>query len=124
MLLGELSEIIVHVNDMQAMVSFYRDKLGLSIIWPADKDDYSQEFWVTFSTGVCTLALHGGGREPRVAGETRYGFSVADAAATRDWLLAQGVKCGEQRSPAPGVQVVDFWDIEGNMLFVEQRGQP
>ncbi len=120
-MLGNLSEIIVHVTDMAAMVAFYRDQLGLSITWPADKDDYSQEFWVTFNTGACTMALHGGGRDPRVAGETRWGFTVGDAAATRDWLIERGVNCGELRSPAPGVSVVDFWDPEGNMLFVEQR---
>lgn len=121
MQLGELSEIIVHVTDMAAMVAFYRDALGLSVTWPVDKDDYSQEFWVTFKTGTCTVALHGGGRGPRTEGETRYGFTVSNAVATRDWLIGRGVKCGELRSPAPGVSVVDFWDPEGNMLFVEQR---
>lgn len=122
MQLGPLSEIIVHVTDMQRMVRFYRDSLGLAVQWPADLPDYSDEFWVTLSTGACTLALHGGGRDPRVAGEIRFGFSVVDAAAARESLLAAGVKCGELRSPAPGVQVVDFWDPEGNQLFVEQRG--
>lgn len=121
MLLGDLSEIIVYVTDMQAMVAFYRDALGLSINWPADRDDYGQEFWVEFRTGACSLALHGGGRGPRTEGETRFGFSVSDAAATREWLLQRGVKCGEVRSPAPGVVVVDFWDPEGTMLFIEQR---
>jgi catechol 2,3-dioxygenase-like lactoylglutathione lyase family enzyme len=116
-----LNKVILHVNDMQAMVEFYRDKLGLALGWPGDKADYSQDFWVELRTGSCTLALHGGGREPKVAGEIRFGFAVENAEAAREELIARGVKCGEVRSPVPGSFVVDLWDIEGNQLFVQSH---
>jgi catechol 2,3-dioxygenase-like lactoylglutathione lyase family enzyme len=121
MQLGMLNKVIVQVNDMQAMVEFYRDKLGLALGWPGDKADYSQDFWVELRSGTCGLALHGGGREPKVNGEIRFGFAIDDCTVAREELLARGVKCGEVRSPAPGTLVVDFWDIEGNQLFLQSH---
>ena len=121
MALNGISEIIVYVTDMAAAVEFYRDRLGLAIAWPADKADYSQEMWVTFSTGACTLALHGGLEPQQKQVQPRFGFSVSDIAAERAVLLAQGVECSEVRSPAPGVQVVDCRDPEGNGFFLEHN---
>ena len=77
MLSGGLSEIIVYVRDMTAMVTFYRDCLGLPVAYPAGLESYSEEHWVTFNTGQCTLALHSGreheaaGNQPRLASTPR-----------------------------------------------------
>lgn len=62
-LIGSLCEIILYASDMNAQVAFYRDALGLSVSYPAGLDDYSDQFWVTFETGSCVLALHGGGEK-------------------------------------------------------------
>lgn len=121
MALKGISEIIVYVQDMVAAVAFYRDALGLEIAWPADKDDYSQETWVTFSTGACTLALHGGLELVEKQVQPRFGFSVDDIQAAREQLMARGVPCSEVREPAPGVQVVDCRDPEGNGFFIEHN---
>lgn len=58
-----LLEVIVYVEDMATMVAFYRDVLELPVTFPADAAAYAQEMWVTFDTGGCTLALHGGGQK-------------------------------------------------------------
>jgi hypothetical protein len=42
---------------MDAQVAFYRDKLGLTVSYPDGLNDYTGEYWVTFATGACTLAL-------------------------------------------------------------------
>lgn len=59
MRLLHLSEIIVYVQDMATQVSFYRDLLGLPVLYPIQAD-YRDEMWVVFDTGACKLCLHGG----------------------------------------------------------------
>jgi catechol 2,3-dioxygenase-like lactoylglutathione lyase family enzyme len=120
-MLGPLFEVIVYVRDMDAQVRFYRDLLGLSISWPAGLADYSAEHWVAFDAGGVALALHSGGQHS-AGTPPRYGFKVTDIVATRKELRARGVECSEVRSPAPGVQVVDCKDPEGNGFFIESRG--
>jgi catechol 2,3-dioxygenase-like lactoylglutathione lyase family enzyme len=115
-----LFEVIVYVKDMDAMVRFYRDSLGLSINWPTGLTDYSSESWVAFDAEGATLALHSGGQG---GGGTppRFGFSVTGIEVMRDWLIKCGVECGQLRSAAPGVQVVDCVDPEGNGFFIEEH---
>ncbi|MCB1216342.1 VOC family protein [bacterium] len=121
MALGGISEIIIYVQDMAAAVEFYRDRLGLELCWPADSADYSAESWVTFHTGQCTLALHGGLELVQKQVQPRFGFDVDDIEAARSELISRGVECSEVRSPAPGVQVVDCSDPEGNGFFIEHN---
>lgn len=117
-----LSEVILHVKNMNSMVAFYRDKLGFKVTYPTGNADYSKESWVTFDTGRCVLALHAGGKERH--GETpshRIVFQTKEIQATRTLLLSRGVELGQVRSPAPGVQVVDGWDPEGNVWAIESQ---
>jgi catechol-2,3-dioxygenase len=50
----QLCEVILNIEDMDAQTRFYRDLLGLQV-------QHESEFWTTFDTGACTLALHGAG---------------------------------------------------------------
>lgn len=118
MILG-LMEVIVYVHDMARAVGFYRDALGLRVTFPADKTDYSGEYWVTLDTGACSLALHGGGQGRRGADKPKIVFRVADIHAARATLTARGVPLDEVRSPAPGVWVCDGFDPDGNPLSIE-----
>jgi CBS domain-containing protein len=61
--LAGMIEVLLYVQDMNAMVKFYRDQLGLDVETPADLEDYSREQWVVLDTGACKLALHGGGQK-------------------------------------------------------------
>jgi len=120
MLIGGLFEVILYVRDMDAQVRFYRDVLGQSISWPAGLADYSAEHWVAIDTGAAKFALHSGGQVPQGT-PPRYGFSTEHIEQAREHLLKHGVPTSEVRSPAPGVQVVDCTDPEGNGFFIEQQ---
>jgi lactoylglutathione lyase len=110
--LGPLSEVIVHVDDMAREVAFYRDVLGLEV-------DIESDDWTTFATGMCTLALHGGGRIG--THNVRVNFGVDDLDAVRAALRERGVETTEVRQPVPGILVADVRDPEGNVISLEER---
>jgi len=117
--LTELMEVILYVQDMNAQVAFYRDKLGLPVTSPQGLADYSREFWVTLGTGACTLVLHGGGKRRLGEDAPKIVFRVGDIEAARRELVNREVSLGEVRSPAPGVWVCDGADPEGNKFSIE-----
>ncbi len=121
-LVGELMEVILYVEDMDAQVSFYRDLLGLEVKEPDSVEDWTDVHWVELETGTCTLALHAGGQRRHGDDAPKLVFRVSDVPGTRDELARQGVPMGEVRSPAPGVQVSDGVDPEGNRFSIESRG--
>lgn len=53
----KFKQLIVYVHDMEKMVVFYKDTLGLAIAYP-HVDNYRNETWVAFNTGSVTFALH------------------------------------------------------------------
>jgi hypothetical protein len=105
---------------MQAQVAFYRDVLGLEVGWPDGSEDYGSEHWITFNTAGATLALHSGAVETSGT-PARFGWQVEDIAGWREKLVGHGVRCGDVREAAPGIQVLDCWDPETNPFFLEQR---
>ena len=122
-MLTELMEVILYVQDMQAQVAFYRDKLGLCIKEPQQVEDYGAVFWVELSTGACTLALHGGGQKRVGVDAPKVVFRVSKMEQARRTLIKRGVPLGEIRSPAPGVLVCDGTDPEGNRFSIESKTQ-
>ena len=116
-----LIEVILYARDMAAQVDFYRDVLGLQIEYPAGLSDYSNEYWVVFSTGACKLVLHGGGQGKLGENAPKVVFGVKDIHVARTALLAAGVRLGEVRSPAPSILVVDGYDPEGNTFSLESH---
>lgn len=119
-MIGELMEVIVYAEDMDAQVRFYRDVLGLTVAFPAGLESYSEQFWVTLNTGACTLALHGGGKRDFGTNAPKFVFRVTNIEEVRATLRAQGVQMGEIRQPAPGVWVADGADPEGNLFSIEE----
>lgn len=122
-LVGELMELILYVEDMQAQVAFYRDVLGLRVQYPQDTTDFRDAYWVELATGACTLVLHGGGQRRLGADAPKIVFRVADIAAARSELLQRGAPLGAIRLPAPGVLVCDGTDPEGNKFAIEAHGE-
>jgi len=117
--IGPLHEIILYVSNMIAQVRFYRDTLGLDVSYPEDLGDGSEAFWVVFHTGQCSLALHGGG-EKRIGDDApKIVFQVDEIDAVREYLISQGVPMSEIVSPAPGIQVSNGRDPEGNAFSIE-----
>lgn len=117
--LGPLHELILYVADMQAQVGFYRDTLGLEVSYPAGLDDYSDQYWVVFNTGQCSLALHAGGEKRLGEDAPKFVFKVEEIASCREELIGAGVLMSEIHSPASGVQVCDGRDPEGNAFSIE-----
>jgi predicted enzyme related to lactoylglutathione lyase len=117
--IGEIMEVILYVEDMDGQVSFYRDKLGFNVKTPLESNDYSNEFWVEFDTGSCSLALHAGGKRRFGQDAPKFVFRVGDILAVRQKLIDQEVEMGEIRSAAPGVWVCDGIDPEGNKFSLE-----
>jgi catechol 2,3-dioxygenase-like lactoylglutathione lyase family enzyme len=122
MQISQLGEVILYAQDMDAQVRFYRDVLGLRLTHPAGVSDFSTEFWVTFDTGACTLALHGGGQKRLGEDSPKIVFFTADLPASRALLASRGLEISDIRSPAPGVTVCDARDPEGNPFSLESRG--
>ncbi|WP_298984056.1 CBS domain-containing protein [Caldilinea sp.] len=119
--LAGLLEVILYVQDMGAMVHFYRDQLGLEVLEPTDTEDYSAESWVVFDAGAVRLALHSGG-ERRLGEDTpMIVFAVMDIEAARRALIARGVEVGAPFEAAPGVLVCHARDPEGRPIALEQR---
>lgn len=121
MLTHGLIEVILYVKDMPTQVAFYRDRLELSVLYPAEVTDFANEFWVVLDTGACKLALHGGGQQRLGADTPKLVFGVADIQVARATLLQRRVQIGEVRTAAPGVWVCDGFDPEGNPFSIEAR---
>lgn len=120
-MVGELMEIIIYVQDMDAQLHFYRDVLGLTVAFPAGLDSYHDQFWVTLNTGACTLALHGGGKRNFGSDAPKFVFRVQEIRQIWAALRAKGVPMGEIRQPAPGIWVADGADPEGNLFSIEEQ---
>lgn len=116
-----LLEVIVYVEDMAAMVAFYRDVLELTVTFPEAVADYAGEPWVTFDTGGCTFALHGGGQRHHGQDTAETVFLVDDVYAVRAALAARAVPMSEVVTAAPGILVCGGRDPEGNRFSVESR---
>lgn len=115
--LHNVLKIILYAQDMDAMVRFYRDTLGLTVRTPYD--DYADAYWVEFETGACTLVLHGGGSAQTPKESVKVVFGVDDIHAARAALVEKGARLGDVRSPAPGVYVCDGIDPEGNPFSID-----
>ena len=118
---GAMMEVILYVEDMNAQVAFYRDKLGLNVKSPPDTEDYSEVFWVELDSGPCTLALHAGGKRRFGEDAPKFVFNVGDILAVRQALVDQDIPMDEVRSAAPGVWVCDGVDPEGNKFSIESH---
>lgn len=117
--IGTLDEVILYVEDMDAMVSFYTEVLGFDVAGGAPEHGF-----VRLDSGAASLALHAG-RDGDV-GEfaPKIVFAVEDLEAARSRLQDEGVDLSEVRSPAPGTEVCDGRDPEGNAFSIESRSEP
>lgn len=112
-----LSQIILFVRDMSAEVRFYRDVLGLQIRYPQGLADYSNEMWVEFDAGACSLALHGGSQE-RPGVEHNLVFQVVDLEQTRSEILKAGIEIGEIKLLEDGKPNASGVDPEGHHFSI------
>jgi catechol 2,3-dioxygenase-like lactoylglutathione lyase family enzyme len=109
-----LSRVILFTANMDMMVAFYRDVLGLKL-------RTNDKGWKTFDAGACEIALHSSGRKPGPR-SPKIQFDVKDVAATRDWLIARGAKMGKVSS-TDGLDLCGGKDPDGNPFSLSNRGQ-
>jgi membrane protease YdiL (CAAX protease family) len=112
-------EVVLYVQDMNLMVSFYRDTLGLNVKEPEAVKDFRDFYWVVLSTGPCSLVLHAGGKRQTGEDAPKIVFRVENIHVARTLLIEKGVQLGEIHSPAPDVLACDGRDPEGNAFSLE-----
>ncbi|HEY9768679.1 MAG TPA: VOC family protein [Coleofasciculaceae cyanobacterium] len=114
-----LAKIILYVKDMDKQVHFYRDILDLLVQYPKDLDDYSQQIWVEFASGGCSLTLHFDPRK-ELADRPKLVFAVEDIEKAHQTLSARGLKLGKINSRVNNAKVADALDPEGNPFSIYQ----
>ncbi len=112
---NELSEIVLHVQDLPAQLAFYRDFLGL----PVKTTPQGTPARAELNAGACTLVLEASQTPGIAAPRTRFVFRVADLSAVRRNFLAHGVRLGPIYEPAPDWQACDGRDPEGNLFSLQ-----
>ena len=112
---------IYFTNQVDEMVLFYRDRMGMKVVKPPRALDFTKEDWVQLSSGGVEIAIHRGGN-PGCPGRNRNKlvFVVEDVAATREKLAELGVRMGK-RHIGPQYESCDFKDPDGNVLQISSR---
>lgn len=126
-MIRRLAHLCFHTNDLDRLVAFYRDGLGLSVKFRFTAAD-GAIFGAYVSAGDSTFVEFfdqrlaakqwGGDTEPLLAG-SRYGhfcLEVAGLADFRETLLARGVSVGEIRSGLDGSLQAWLSDPDGNRI--------
>jgi catechol 2,3-dioxygenase-like lactoylglutathione lyase family enzyme len=109
--------VFFNVDDMDAGVAYYRDKLGLEV-------KYQTADWAELIAGNVTIALrrHGSGPEGRpelaVGGGATLVFEVDDINAATAELEKQGVKFIGGVIEYTSVKLAVFEDLNGNILQI------
>lgn len=117
MLEAKLTQIILYVQDMARAVGFYRDLLGLTVVYPQELTEESKAMWVELDAGTFSLALHGGARK-WPGDEHELIFAVADLEDARQTLRQAGVEIGEIRILEDGLPIASGTDPEGHRFSI------
>jgi isopenicillin-N N-acyltransferase-like protein len=120
--LSRLDNIDVLCADLERMAPFYRDVLGLPLLFPYVPEDG----WAGFQAGdVSIYLIQVGGDAPtrRVpgagpAGIESFAFAVDDLDAAVAELTEAGVEWAADPVESPWYRYRSFYDPEGNVLHV------
>lgn len=110
----KLDIVQIVVKDWKEAVSWYKDNLGLRVLFREDHHRYCQ---LAFSEGDTLLALAGTDELVEGPGRCHPNIHVEDLEATVADLKGRGVKfLGEIRGGDEGFRIVSIEDLEGNRL--------
>lgn len=119
-MIGTIGIVTLRVERWQAMVEFYRDRLGLR---PAMVDEAHQ--YAMFDTGAVRLALEGPAHPAFARGPGRpammLNFQTDDVEAVLEGLKGRDVPLLSPLKQGPGYAFAVFADPEGNEQIVYQR---
>jgi catechol-2,3-dioxygenase len=120
-----LTRVILYVQDVVRLTTFYRDILGLPVV-----QEIAGE-WTVLQAGACEIALHLAGAPYHVEDPSTFDAESnvklvltvdRDLAALRDELSAKGVPMGSIKSYPPLTgPLCDGRDPEGNVFQLAQR---
>ncbi|MFL6730999.1 MAG: VOC family protein [Sphingomicrobium sp.] len=108
-----LNYAIKFVSDMNTAVGFYRDTLGLTLI-------FQSPFWSEFETGGTKLALHPASEE-NPAGTVQLGLSTEDIDNFYDAGQAEGLVFTSPPTDVHGTRVARFRDPDGAEISVSGK---
>ena len=98
------------VADMERAVTFYRDVLGLRLVYRTGDD------WAQFEAGPVQLGLHASAQGEHRLGGT-LAFRVDDLDSSRVALVASGISFTPEGGGEGGEpRFVEFHDPDGNVL--------
>jgi catechol 2,3-dioxygenase-like lactoylglutathione lyase family enzyme len=120
----EMAAATFYVADLDAAVTWYADKLGLTPV-SIGKDGHA---YAVFQLGGTLVVLEPieAALEPAPIGAESTTLNLvvkADAPAARSELIAKGVRCGEIVS-SPGFHSFLFRDLDGNRYYFAQPAKP
>src|SRR5262245_39734903 len=110
-MLQDIAYLLVPVTDLERSVGFYRDTLGLELLWHEVRQGHA-----AVRTGEAPLVLRAGdegnrdGRGPIIA------FEVADVTASVQVLSGRGVAFPDGIERHGGRITARFADPDGNLL--------
>ncbi len=117
-MLKELNFILMHVTDIEKVLPFYTEKLGLEI---EDRAPGFVQFKQPMGTGAI-LALSQEG-DSTTGGNIELWWLVDDADATHDELAAKGVQIAEPLQDQPFGRTFAIQDTLGNKLYMMKLAQ-
>lgn len=107
----------IHVSDLQRAVAFYRDVLGLTLVFQAG------EHWAEIDAGGLRIGLHpasAAGPVPGTPGAISVGLGVDEPLdAVVATLRERGVRIGDPVRDG-GVTLAFFTDPDGNPLYLAE----
>jgi catechol 2,3-dioxygenase-like lactoylglutathione lyase family enzyme len=101
--------LLCPVSDMTRSVAFYRDLLGLEVL-------YESEHWSQLRLGPVSIGLHPGLPSASPGGGWVIGVEVADLDQLRRVLAEAGYPTDAQLHQTPAGVAMDFRDPDGNPL--------
>ena len=113
--------ISVNVSDLDRSIEWYREALGLELIYKLD-----QYGWCELQTATKHLSIGLGQTEELKQGGTTPTFGVADIEAARKHLESLDVKFDGETYEIEGmVKLATFYDPDGNsFMLAETMGDP
>jgi len=109
-----LNYAIKFVSDMDAAVAFYRDTLGMTLL-------FQSPFWSEFDTGETKLALHPASNE-NPPGSVQLGLGSADIDNFHAAGQAKGLVLTSPPTDMHGTRIARFRDLDGAEISVSQAG--
>jgi lactoylglutathione lyase len=107
-----LNYAIKFVRDMDAAVAFYRDALGMALL-------FQSPFWSEFDTGETKLALHPASNE-NPAGSVQLGLCSTDIDDFHAAGRAKGLVFTSPPTDVHGTRIARFRDPDGAEISVSQ----